>query len=181
MPRVYPIGGDVGSGSPQRISPVAESIGEMAEAHLKRSQAILRMPVDMVDACMILHDGDRSDVLLFVPPTEDISRMLCEGAEFLPVMREASMCLVARSAIACMRVELGLAPKLEEDFPSEQQKVKVTLRSGAVIDGTMTWIPPAGHQRTADHLNSDTPIIVVTTAEHAYLIVKSHIAMVREA
>lgn len=152
----------------------------MAEANLKRSQAILRMPVDMVDACMILHDGDRSDVLLFVPPTEDLSRMLCEGAEFLPVMREASMCLIARTAIAGLRVDLRRAPKLPEDFPSERQQVKVTLRSGAVIDGTMTWIPPASHQRTADHLNSDVPIIVVTTADHAYLIVKAHIAMVRE-
>lgn len=152
----------------------------MAEANLKRSQAILRMPVDMVDACMILHDGDRSDVLLFVPPTEDLCRMLSEGPEFLPVMREAAMCLVARSAIACLRVELALAPKHPEDFPSEQQKVKVTLRSGTVIDGTMTWIPPAGHQRTADHLNSEVPILVVTTEEHACLIAKAHIAMVRE-
>jgi hypothetical protein len=148
---------------------------------MKRSQAILRMPVDMVDACMILHDGDTSDVLLFVPPTEDIARMLCEGNAFLPVMREASMCLVARAAIACMKVATKLAPKLEEDFPSEQEKVKVTLRNGTVIEGIMKWIPPVARQRTADHLNSDTPIIVVHAGDEAYLIVKSHIAMVREA
>lgn len=153
----------------------------MGDVTMKRSQAILRMPVDMVDACMILHDGDKSDVLLFVPPTEDISRMLCEGAAFLPVMREASMALVARSAIACMKVAAKLAPKLPEDFPSEQEKVKVTLRSGMVLEGIMKWIPPFERQRTADHLNSDTPIIVVYAEDHAYLIVKSHIAMVREA
>lgn len=152
----------------------------MGESSIKRSQAILRMPVDMVDAYMILHDGDKSDVLLFVPPTEDISRMLCEGAEFIPVMREASMCLVARGAIACMRVDAARAPKLEEDFPSEQQAVKVTLRSGTICEGTLKWIPPAGRTRTADHLNSDVPIIVVEAAPYAYLIVKSHIAMVRE-
>jgi len=153
----------------------------MGDVTMKRSQAILRMPVDMVDATMILHDGDRSDVLLFVPPTEDISRMLCEGAMFLPVMREAAMCMVARSAIACMKVAPRLAPKLEEDFPSEQEKVKVTLRSGVVLEGVMKWIPPVARQRTADHLNGETPIIVVYADDGAYLIVKSHIAMVREA
>ncbi len=152
----------------------------MGEATMKRSQAILRMPVDMVDACMILHDGDRADVLMFVPPTEDLARMLCEGSAFLPVMREAAMCMVARSAIACMKVAARLAPKLE-DFPSEQENVKVTLRSGTVIEGTVKWIPPVARQRAADHLNSDTPIIVVHSGDDAYLIVKSHIAMVREA
>jgi hypothetical protein len=153
----------------------------MGDVTMKRSQAILRMPVDMVDACMYLHDGDTSDVLVFVPKAEDISRMLCEGSAFLPVMRDAAMCLVARSAIACMKVAARHAPKLEEDFPSEQEKVKVTLRSGMVIDGLMKWIPPFERQRTADHLNSDTPIIVVHTGDEAYLIVKAHIAMVREA
>lgn len=152
----------------------------MGDASMKRSQAILRMPVDMVDVCMILHDGDRSDVLLFVPPTEDVARMLCEGAEFLPVMREAAMCMVARSAIACMKVPAKAAPRLD-DFPSEQETVKVTLRSGTVIEGIMKWIPPFGRQRTADHLNSDAPLIVVHDGDVAYLIVKSHIAMVREA
>jgi len=152
----------------------------MGDVTMKRSQAILRMPVDLVDACMMLHDGDQSDVLVFVPPTEDISRMLCEGAAFLPVMREASMCLVARSSIACMKVATSKAPKLE-DFPAEEERVKVTLRSGTVIEGMMKWIAPMGRQRTADHLNGDTPIIVVYVEAHAYLIVKSHIALVREA
>ncbi|MBA2538267.1 MAG: hypothetical protein H0V17_01420 [Deltaproteobacteria bacterium] len=147
----------------------------------KRSQAILRMPVDMVDAYMTLHDGDRSDVLLFVPPTEDLSRMLQEGDAFLAVMRDAAMCFVARTAIACLRVAIERAPKLEEDFPAEEQRVKVTLRNGGVIEGVMKWIPFAARGRTGDHLNSDSPLLVITSGEHAHLIVKSHIAMVREA
>ena len=129
---------------------------------------------------MIMHDGDRSDVMLFVPPTEDIARMLSEGATFLPVMREASMALIARSAIACVKVASKHAPRLD-DFPTEQENVKVTLRSGMVIDGLMKWIPQVARQRTADHLNSDTPIIVIHAGDEAHLIVKSHIAMVREA
>jgi hypothetical protein len=152
----------------------------MGEA-IKRSQAILRMPVDMVDAVMYLHDGDRSDVLLFVPPSEDLSRVLAEGAPFLPVMREASTCFVARSAIACLAVEPQRAPRLPDDFPHEEQQVKVTLRSGTVFDGAMRWIGFADAKRTADHLNSDAPFIVVYGTTHAYIIVKAHIAMVREA
>jgi hypothetical protein len=151
----------------------------MGEANIKRSQAILRMPVDMVDAVMILHDGDRSDVLVFVPPSEDIARVLGEGNQFLPVMREASMCLVARDSIACFGVADRLAPQLDPDFPHEEQKVKVTLRSGTVLDGTMKWIAPANRQRTADHLNSDVSQVVLH-GELTWIIAKAHIAMVRE-
>ena len=153
----------------------------MGEANIKRSQAILRMPVDMVDAVMYLHDGDRSEVVLFVPPSEDISQLLGEGSTFLPVMREASMCFVARTAIACLGVESQRAPRLPEDFPAEEQQVKVTLRSGRVLDGTMRWIGAQSGARTADHLNSaDTSFIVIHGTQHSYIIVKSHIAMVRE-
>jgi hypothetical protein len=153
----------------------------MGEQNLKRSQAILRMPVDMVDAHMMLHDGDRSDVLLFVPPTEDISHMLEQGSAFLAVMREAAMCFVAREAIACLRVAVRYAPKLEEDLVAEEQKVKVTLRNGGVVEGAMKWIPFAGRGRTGDHLNNECKLLVITAGDQAYLIVKSHIAMVREA
>jgi hypothetical protein len=153
----------------------------MGDANIKRSQAILRMPVDMVDAVMILHDGDRSDVLLFVPPTEDVARVMSSGAPFLPVMRDASMCLVARDAIACLGVATALAPKLEEDFPAEEQKIKVTLKSGTILDGIMKWVPIATGRRTADHLNSDGAQIVVYAGERAWIIAKSHIAMLREA
>jgi hypothetical protein len=153
----------------------------MGEANIKRSQAILRMPVDMVDAVMILHDGDRSDVLLFVPPTEDVARVMSSGAPFLPVMREASMCLVAREAIACLGVAVARAPKLEEDFPAEEQKVKVTLKSGTVVEGIMKWVPSATGRRTGDHLNSDCTQVVLYAGEQAWIIAKSHIAMLREA
>jgi hypothetical protein len=155
----------------------------MGEANIKRSQAILRMPVDMVDAVMFLHDGDRADVLLFVPPSEDISLLLGEGSPFLPVMRDATMCFIARSAIACLGVDPNRAPKLDEECgQAEVQAVKVTLRSGTIIEGTMRWIAIANRARTADHLNSDTAaFIVVHGTTHAYLIAKSHIAMVRES
>ena len=153
----------------------------MGEANIKRSQAILRMPVDMVDAVMILHDGDRSDVLLFVPPTEDVARVMSSGSPFLPVMREASMCLVAREAIAALSVAVAHAPRLEEDFPAEEQIVKVTLKSGTVIDGTMKWVPLATGRRSTDHLNSDCTQIVLYTGDRAWIVSKSHVAMVREA
>ena len=147
---------------------------------MKRSQAILRMPVDMVDAVMVLHDGDRSDVLLFVPPSEDIARVISEGSAFLPVMRDAAICFVARQAIACVGVTPDLAPKLDEDFPSEQEQVKVTLRSGMVLEGYLRWIAPPGMRRTADHLNSDVTQFVLHATDRAWIISKAHVVMVRE-
>ena len=153
-------------------------IGRMRS--VTRSQPILRLPVETVDAVMILHDGERSNVALFVPPSEDISRVLTGGNAFVAMTRSGEVALVARSTIASFGVASELAPRLE-DFPSEQQRVTVKLRSGVVLEGVMRWIAPPGQQRTVDHLNDESPYVVLRTGEIAYVVVKSHIAMVTES
>jgi hypothetical protein len=152
----------------------------MGTMNVKRSQAILRMPIDMVDAVMILHDGVRSEVMLFIPPSEDISQLITEGNEFIPVVMRGVEHLVARTAIACCGVPPARAPKLDEDLAALVQAVKVTLRSGAVVEGELRWIAPPGHQRTTDCLNSNASYLVVYTPETSYIVVKAHIAMVTE-
>jgi hypothetical protein len=153
----------------------------MESASMRRSQAILRMPVDMVDAVMILEDGDRSDVLLYIPPSEDVARFLCgDGKPFVPVMREACTCLVARSAIAAIGVSKRRAPQPIEDLPTETQKVSIKLRGGATLEGTLTWVAPFGHQRTADHLNAESPLLVLEAGDLVYFVPKTGIVMVVE-
>lgn len=151
----------------------------MSHTYASRSQAILRMPVDRVEAVMILHDGERSDVLVFVPPSEEISQRLTHGHQFLPVMQGAQMRLVARSSIACFGVSAGRAPRLE-DVPTVQQAVQVKLRSGLVLDGKMRWIAQPDYQRTVDHLNNEGPYLVLHCAEAVYVVVKAHVATVTE-
>ncbi len=151
----------------------------MGDVNVRRSQAILRMPVDMVDAVMILHDGDRSDIILFVPPAESVWHVVWSGRAFVPVMREASTCLVACDAIACLGVAADRAPSPDLD-PTIAQPAKVTLRNGMVLEGVMHWIAPEGSQRTIDYLNCEVTFLVLHTEERVWLIAKSHIAMVRE-
>jgi hypothetical protein len=152
----------------------------MQSVNVKRSQAILRMPVDMVDATLILHDGDRAEVLLFVPPTEDISRLLAEGPAFVPIVRGGTEHFVARSAIAALAVPAERAPRLDEDMPIQTQGAVIKLRSGTELEGELRWNAPASSQRTSDHLNSDAPIIVIYVGDATYIVLKHQIAWVVE-
>jgi hypothetical protein len=152
----------------------------MQSVNVKRSQAILRMPIEMVDAEIILHDGDRAEVLLFIAPSEDIAWHLTQGPQFMPVGRGGVVSFVARAAIASLAVPAARAPQLEEDLPALTQKVVVKLRSGVTLTGEVRWIGQTG-QRIAEHLNTDTPYLVVYVEEATFIVVKTHIASVTES
>jgi len=145
----------------------------------RRSQAILQLPVDHLPAVMVLFDGTRSDVILFVPAGDDVIRLLTGAEQFLPVIRGRNVCLIARTAIACLSVpEPALDP--HHGMPFERQRAVVQLRSGGTIDGELRWMPPAGHQRTADHLNESSPYFTIHADGQAHYVVKAHVAVVEE-
>lgn len=148
----------------------------MAEANVHRSQAILKMPVDYVDATLILHDGDRSEVIFLLPPGEDVARVITDGDAFIPVMRNAKICIIARDAIAAVGVPL----RSEDELPAEKQRVSVKLKSGMLLDGELRWTVVAGKRRTADHLNGEPGTIELRTADKSFFIAKSQIAVVQE-
>ena len=134
------------------------------------------MPVDYVDATLILHDGDRSEVIFLLPPGEDLARVVTEGDAFIPVMRAAKICIIARDAIAAV----GLSLQPIDDLPAETQRVAVKLKSGMMLDGELRWTIVDGKQRTADHLNTDARTIELRSADKSFFIVKSQIAFVQE-
>lgn len=147
---------------------------------MKRSQAILRMPMDLVEVLMIQHDGERVDALLFIPPTEDVAKFLSEGKQFVPVCIKGKEHLVARSTIACFGVPPDLAPRVTEDLPSVELMVTIKLRCGTAFEGKLMWIPFDNERRIADHLDGESPLVVLYGADMVYLIAKSQIAMVSE-
>lgn len=149
----------------------------MAEL-INRSQAILRMPVDMVSATVLLHDGERSDVMLFVPTGEGIVRMLRETAPFVPVVRKGRTCLVGRGALVAIAIPKAA---IDEDaaLPVEEQKVLVKLRSGIELVGSLSWCP-AGQHRTKDYLNDDEIFFELHVGELTYFIVKAQVTTVQE-
>ena len=148
---------------------------------MRRSQVILRMPVDNISVMLILHDGVRSDAMLFVPPTEDIARLIGpQGERFLPMFVGAELRLVAREAIACIGVPSVPRIHHEGDLPVETQNAAIALRSGNVLEGELRWPAVAGQARTADYLNADGETIELHTADTTFHVVKAHIAMVTE-
>jgi hypothetical protein len=156
---------------------MAESQGMSTQ--MRRSQVIFRMPVDNVIATMIAHDGAKADVMLFIPPTEDIGQILAYGATFLPMVKGGKMCIVARSSIACFGVpELPVIPR-EDDLPVEKQAVTVTMKSGAKVEGEV-YLTAFGTQRTTDFMNDVEPVFRVHGDATTYFIAKAHVAQVEE-
>jgi hypothetical protein len=150
---------------------------------MRRSQAILRMPVDNVLATLILHDGERSDVLLFVPPGERIEHLVSPGDPFVPMIKNARFCLVARPAIAALGVVTG-EDKHDDDgaLPFERQRARIRLRSGQAIEGELRWTGPEGRKRTADYVNDSEAYFVVhaTGARITYYVAKAEVATIEE-
>lgn len=140
----------------------------------------MRLPVDHVTASLILHDGDRAEVVIFISPDEDIARVLADRKPFLPMIRSGKLVLVARAAIAALGLPSVTVIPQHDDLPLVTQAATVRLRSGQLIEGELRWIGPATAERTADHLNSDEPYLKVHAATTTYHVVKHHIALVEE-
>jgi hypothetical protein len=151
------------------------------QASMRRSQVILRMPVDHVDATLILHDGDRSDAVLFVPPTEDIAHLLGpSGPRFLPMIRGAKLHLVAREAIASLGIQTIMALPQDGDLPIEVQPAMVQLTSGTQLVGELRYHATFGEARTADFLNASADSFELHVQGVVFHVVKSHVALVEE-
>lgn len=152
------------------------------EPAMKRSQVILRMPVDYRDVTLILEDGERTAVILFVPAGESIERHLTGLEPFLPVMRAARILLVARASIACASVAVGPPPAqpAEPEMPYEHQRAAVKLRGGTTLQGELRWPAVEGRQRTADHLNGPELHVLLYDADTIHYIAKAHVITVEE-
>ena len=136
--------------------------------------------MDLVEVVVIMHDGERSDALLFIAPTEDVASFLTAGKPFVPICIKGLEHLVARTAVACFGVPADRAPVLTEDLPSVEQQVTVKLRSGVALEGTLKWIPEQSERRMSELLDNESPLIILYGADQVYLIAKVQIAMVSE-
>lgn len=151
------------------------------EVNVRRSQAIQRLPVNSVLAKMILYNGERSDVLLFIPPGETITQVVSPGLPFVPMIRNAQFCLVARDVIAALGV-VGEEPPEDESLPVTKQRARVGLRCGLALEGELRWISFDGHKRTSDYVNdADSFLVLHAEARTTYYVVKSQIATVEES
>ncbi|MBX3160187.1 MAG: hypothetical protein KF773_29745 [Deltaproteobacteria bacterium] len=147
---------------------------------MARSQVILRMPVDNLVATLILHDGERAEVMLFLPGGEDLARLLDGTAQFIPMVRDGRVCLFARAAIACLEVPARPPAADDDGLPVEKQRAIVKLRSGGTVEGELRWTPMTANARTTDHLNLEAPYFEVHREERTAYVMKAHVASVTE-
>lgn len=151
-----------------------------SDVNMRRSQAILRLPVDNVLAQLVMHDGERCDVLLFIASGEDVTRLLTAGDPFIPMIRNAKFCLVGRQAIAALGIPEAPTPPDDAALPLEHQRARIKLLSGATLEGELRWIAPATGRRTADYLNEDAELIELHAPPTVYHVRKHAIASVEE-
>ncbi|CAN5732532.1 hypothetical protein BH11MYX3_BH11MYX3_37100 [soil metagenome] len=153
----------------------------MTSVNMRRSQAILRMPVEHITATMVLHDGERAEVVLFLPPTEDIAHLLGpSGPRFISMIFGSGVSLVARDAVAALGVPAVAVIALDGDLPIERQRASVKLRSGVVLEGELRWTAPFGEQCMSDFLNTDATSLELHAPNMTHHIVKAHVARVDE-
>lgn len=146
-----------------------------------RSQPILRVPIAPMPAIVMLHDGTRINVRLFVTPGEDFTSVIEGDSAFVPLGLATGTRLVARDTIACITVHVVQVEHAYRDVQPERQRVSVRLRSGDKLKGELRWVAPADRRRTLDHLNDASNYIVLWDDEYVNYIVKQHVAYVEEA
>jgi len=147
---------------------------------LKLRSEGLRIPVDHLAASLVLHDGERFDAVLFVPPAETVAQVIAHPQPFVPVIRDGRIRLIARNALACVAVSAPGVIPLTPVTRIAKQRASVQLRSGIVICGELRWTPTVSHRRTADYLNRDELHFELHDADLTHYIVKAHVATVEE-
>lgn len=143
----------------------------------QRSQPLLRLPKNQTPALVTFHDGERSQVFLFVAPGANLAHYVAEQTPFVPMGFSSGTRLVARDAIAALHV---MHAPYEEELPGERQHAAIKLRSGDTIKGELRWVAPQGARRTLDFLNDEASYVTMYTSEHVIYVFKAHIATVEE-
>ena len=145
----------------------------------QRSQAILRLPKDQTPAEVTLHDGERSYVILFVPPGFSIAHLLDDDSWFIPMNFTGITKLVARGAIASLSIHAMLTE--DDGLPQERQRAVIRMRNGETVNGEIRWIAPPDRRRTLDCLNDGGKFLAVYEGDYITFVAKAHIATVEEA
>jgi hypothetical protein len=134
----------------------------------------LRVPVRRLDARLLLSDGSRREVTLFVAHGEAIEDLFEADAPFMPVSDEGKIRIYSRAEIACVTMP-GSEP--DDGLPRQRRKVAVTLRSHEVVEGELLFIAPA---RTADLVNTTARSFALHAEGRIHHIAKAHVAFIDE-
>ena len=137
------------------------------------------LPVERQLATLTLQDGTRHEVELSLAAGQRVE-MLFEPAEaFLPALENGKIRIYARAALACISAtarEDAEAAELTQGASS----IRVQLRSGGVVEGSLRYVPVEGHTRVTDLLNESAPSFAVHSDGRVHHVAKAHVLYVEE-
>jgi two-component system response regulator HydG len=138
------------------------------------------VPVQRVRVELILDDGSRHQALLPRGPGQPIEELFEARESFVPVRQGETTRIYARASIACVIVPDADEPE-DDGLPRKVRAVRVTLHSGAVLDGELRYVPVEGRARVTDVLNEFTPSFPLYAGAGVHHIAKAHVRYVEES
>jgi hypothetical protein len=140
----------------------------------------LRVPVKVLVSDRVLE----SDVFLTpVAATHDgsetLSDLLNGQDEYLPIERGGEVTCVPREAIEVAWIAPSAGCVSSIDFPAPtEETVRITLRSGRALIGTMRYSRHADSSRLVDHLNGSPRFVALHQGARMALVNRAHIAFI---
>ncbi len=147
---------------------------------ISRSVMTLRLPLDEIEATLMLRDGTVLDASLFVSAFGDLSRFLEEPEPFVAARCASTIRFIARAALVYVAVSAPLAPLAHGEIGAHLRRVVLHLSTGTSVRGLLCR-PSSAAQRTLDYLNSPGTYIELQGPTSSVFVAKNHITMMEEA
>jgi DNA-binding NtrC family response regulator len=136
------------------------------------------VPVQRIRATLILDDGSRREVALPRGQGQSIEDLFAARELFVPVNESGGTRIYARSTLACVVADES-APD-DDGLPHKHRAVRVTLRSGVVLEGELRYVAVEGRARVTDVLNEAAPSFTLYAGTTAHHIAKAHVRSIEE-
>jgi hypothetical protein len=86
--------------------------------------------------------------------------------------------IYARSTLACVVADESSSE--DDGLPHKHRAVRVTLRSGIVLEGELRYVAVEGRARVTDVLNEDAPSFALYAGTTVHHIAKAHVRSIEE-
>ena len=136
------------------------------------------VPVQRIRATLILDDGSRREVALPRGQGQSIEDLFAARELFVPVNESGGTRIYARSTLACVVADES-SPE-DDGLPHKRRAVRVTLRSGVVLEGELRYVAVEGRARVTDVLNEAAPSFALYAGMTAHYIAKAHVRSIEE-
>jgi DNA-binding NtrC family response regulator len=156
---------------------VTEAPPDLQEEAMAAPNAFV-VPVQRIRATLILDDGSRREVALPRGQGQSIEDLFAARELFVPVNESGGTRIYARSTLACVVAEESASE--DDGLPHKHRAVRVTLRSGIVLEGELRYVAVEGRARVTDVLNEAVPSFTLYAGTTVHHIAKAHVRSIEE-